>query len=223
VYPADGRRHWLIGFSGDGSIFFGKRLRDWTTVREPRYMVVSPDGKKIASSKRGWSDEPEALVEVVAWDAPGQLRTVLPLKDAGYLQFTSDSKHLFIQTDTWELLLWDVAANKQVRTFGHVGVYGMCLSADGQLLAVLRADSDDLIIGHVEMWEIATGKKIAYPTGHPGAVQGLAWSPDGRRLATISEDVIAIFDPKSGAELRRWVGHAVPQLQTLCSCITGVA
>ena len=44
--------------------------------------------------------------------------------------------------------------------------------------------------------------------GHTGAVTRLAWSPDGRRLATTSDDKTArIWDPTTGKTLRTLTGH----------------
>src|SRR5207302_11056794 len=46
---------------------------------------------------------------------------------------------------------------------------------------------------------------------HQGAITGVAWSPDGLRIATASGDgVIRVFDPATGKELHRFAsGRAV--------------
>ncbi|MCI0377680.1 MAG: hypothetical protein L0215_08750 [Gemmataceae bacterium] len=62
----------------------------------------------------------------------------------------------------------------------------------------------------MQFWDVATGKRLRFKTGHPGAVNGLAYSLDGRRLATFSEDTLLIFDIKTGEVLHRWVGHKAP-------------
>jgi WD40 repeat protein len=40
----------------------------------------------------------------------------------------------------------------------------------------------------VRLWDVATGKELAVLTGHKAAVLNCAFSPDGRTLATKSDD-----------------------------------
>lgn len=57
----------------------------------------------------------------------------------------------------------------------------VALSADAKLLAS-AADRD------VKLWDMAKGTELATLTGHKGLVGGLAFSPDGRTLATAGRD-----------------------------------
>jgi WD40 repeat protein len=53
----------------------------------------------------------------------------------------------------------------------------------------------------VQLWETATGQPHGPPlTGHTGAVCGVAFSPDGRLLATASQDSTArLWNPSFGS------------------------
>src|SRR5262249_25443770 len=62
-----------------------------------------------------------------------------------------------------------------------VGSVAVAVSADCALLAS-TADRD------VKLWDVARGTELATLTGHKGLVDGLAFSPDGRTLATACRD-----------------------------------
>jgi hypothetical protein len=63
----------------------------------------------------------------------------------------------------------------------------------------------------VRIWDIATGKELFTLKGHADGVNGVAFSPDGQRLASGSEDqTVKIWDIATGKELFTLKGHASP-------------
>src|SRR5439155_9657849 len=61
--------------------------------------------------------------------------------------------------------------------------------------------------GEVKIWDLATGQELRTLRGHAGGIFSVAYSPDGQRLATSSEDkTIKIWD-RSGKELLTLQGH----------------
>jgi hypothetical protein len=68
----------------------------------------------------------------------------------------------------------------------------------------------------VRVWDAATGRELVTLKGHTDYVNGVAFSPDGRRLASGGGDnVVKVWDAATGQELATLTGHAVG--------ITGVA
>ncbi|MCM2371887.1 WD40 domain-containing protein [Aporhodopirellula aestuarii] len=64
---------------------------------------------------------------------------------------------------------------------------------------------------HVQIWDAATGQRVhELATGTVG-VFGIAWSPDGERLATaVSDGSVILWQASDGVELRRWQAHRGP-------------
>lgn len=76
----------------------------------------------------------------------------------------------------------------------------VAFSPDGRLLASGSADHS------IRIWEVATGRLLRNLTGSRNAIEHLAWSPDGKRLAYGTTGVVAevgIWDVASGDGWRR--------------------
>lgn len=98
--------------------------------------------------------------------------------------------------------LWDMNTGKMVRTFkkgwwqkGHEGpVRTVIFSPDGEFLV---SGSDD---NTIKFWELKTGKLRRIFVGNGLWVRALAFSPDGRILASESE-MIKLWEVKTGKTL----------------------
>jgi WD40 repeat protein len=72
----------------------------------------------------------------------------------------------------------------------------MAFTPDGAVLASAGGNAEDLAI---RLWDVASGQSIRKLDGHSGIVWGLAFSPDGQLLVSVSSDSTAkIWDWRNG-------------------------
>jgi serine/threonine-protein kinase len=106
-----------------------------------------------------------------------------------------DGRQALLGTFDQGLMLWDAEADRPVRRFeGAVGrVSAVAVSRDGSRALsgshVLDAGAPTRVRDcSVRVWEVATGRQLHRFDGHTDAVNGVAFTPDGRLAASAAGD-----------------------------------
>jgi WD40 repeat protein len=165
-------------------------------------IAFSPDGKTLASSSTG-EDGHYPSGGVRLWDVQTG-REKKPLEGGQFMHghrllFFPDRKTLVAcelvggQTAT----LWDLETLKKKADFGHE-LTSPTISPDGRTLAAVSIRD-----GVVKRWDLRTGKEVAPFNIRAGALQRVAYSPDGKTLATRENEpvpAVRLWDVVTGAE-----------------------
>jgi WD40 repeat protein len=173
----------------------GKERYRYPTGQETN-AALSPDGSKVAFMNRHAGGK--ALVRV-ADVATGKLLHELPCPSAGHgsLRFSSNGAWLVAAQDNGIIQVWDVARGKVVREINsHMGgtYWTADVSPDGKLVAAV---DDNLPL--VQVWSLATGKLLPDLYAIQHGPDALAFSRDGKKLATVSSHGAAsVWDAASG-------------------------
>jgi RNA polymerase sigma factor (sigma-70 family) len=175
------------------------------------HLSFSPDGKLLAAATHNWQADSISL-----WDrATGKCLRLIDIgnKSPFTLAFTPDGKILAAQDHQGEIHLWEVESGKELRRFkGHVGFLGSWMgrivlsvgfifTPDGKALVARGPDKA------IHLWELATGKELRKFQADPEDLSPLAFSRDGKLLATYNEKLIRLWDVQTGKEKTRLRGH----------------
>jgi WD40 repeat protein len=168
--------------------------------------ALSPDGKTAVS---GGDDH-----RLRVWDvAAGKEVFPAPPLDlvAGSLQFGTDGQSLVGLDAAGKVRRW-TPAGKELDPLGTLpGAAGRApsvLSPDGKTVAMPRADSV------LELWDVVGMQKRLTLKGHKEAAHLLAYSADGRLLASAERGALYLWDVARGKELRRFPVEG-PRVTTL--------
>jgi WD40 repeat protein len=218
---------FAVAFSADGKRLAAGGWDDMIHVWE------AETGKELASSRPightacvhtvAFLPDRKSLVSaaadgaVIVWDtAHGKpLRHAqAPGTRAWCLAVSPDGKTLAVGCHDKSVQLWDAMTFKLVGTLTADGsVRGLAFSPDGRRLAVVSGDEPDLRSAKPEegqgagVWDVTTQQRLIRFEGHDGTVKAVAYSPDGKTVATGGADgTTRLWDATTGQELRKFEG-----------------
>jgi WD40 repeat protein/serine/threonine protein kinase len=165
-------------------------------------LAFSPDGKRIVSGGGGtlWP------CELIIWDAATGL-AALTLKGPGVIStvaYSPDSKRIVV---VWNetIKVWDAATGQESFTLQDTsGSCNVAFSPDGKSFA----GGGSYHHNNLKVWDAATGQKILTLKVHTSMVLSVAYSRDGKRIVSGSNDnTLKVWDAASGQEILTLKGH----------------
>jgi WD40 repeat protein len=194
--------------AGDGTVR-GRDVRTGRPIdsalggfgRFPAKLALSRDGRILASAAHDGT--------IRLWDLSTGRPLGSPLSRRGFcfsLAFSNDGRILAAGgSDT--ILLWNVRTHELLGRplTGHTDAPGaLAFGPDGHTLASTSID------GSIRLWDVRTHAQIGEPMGGDESFTSVAFSPDGRRLASGDQHAVRLWDIGSrsqiGAPLRELTG-----------------
>ncbi len=184
AYTPDGKR-LVAGLDNGVVVLWDAAGKEAFSIRGhlgPRPVVsclsFSPDGKRLASS--GWDDT------VKVWDAttPQEVRAIpLPLNGTYMVKLSARGRRLAESRYGGDVLVWEVGEQPRSVTLREKIriVEFMAFSPDESRLAVVDRD---FTLG---LWDTRTGESLKRWKAHENWMWAVAFSPDGRLVATAGQ------------------------------------
>ncbi len=213
----EGSRHPVVAlaFNRDGrrlaTASYDRRVDVWNTKTGQRSLTLpqaglvmcvaySPDGRRIASSGE------DRTVRV--WDATTG-REILGLRghagNCGCLAFSPDGRLLASASKDGTIRIWDASPlqgseGQEMRTFRQSSneIWTVAVSPDGRNIASGGWSMP------IKVWDIESGRVSFEFNGQGNIIFGLAWHPNGVRIASAGRSgemfTVKVWDARTGKE-----------------------
>ena len=203
-------------------------------VKPVRAVAVSPDGKVVAAGrgnqvhlydgKKG--DFLKTLVDPTLKTADGKDAKAAHISLVESMAFSPDGKTL--ATGSFQqMTLWDADTGAVKQRIGDFGdrVVAIAYSADGKQFAT--AGGPPAEDGEIKLFDAAGKLTTTFKNAHSDTVYAVAFSPDGKLLASGAADkFVKVFEVPAGKLVKSFEGHThhvmgvgwTPDGKKLASC-----
>jgi WD40 repeat protein len=206
-FSPDGK--WLLSAHGNWDARQGGEVRMWEAASgKPKLVIVQPRGVRSVC----WSPDSSYFVmggyagDMRVFDsATGkQLHECNLGTNIEGVAITDDEKRLVATLGSGSITVFELPGFQEIQTIKGAhngGIWGMCLSPDGKLVASCGRDT------YLRVHDLTTYKKV-FEFKHPGETNGVVLTPDSKRVLTGCNDgLIRVFDFQSGKQLGELKGH----------------
>ncbi|HEY7729420.1 MAG TPA: BTAD domain-containing putative transcriptional regulator [Gaiellaceae bacterium] len=175
-------------------------------------VAFAPDGRTVVTGEAvsgRFSPPAEVLVLRRSSDG-GELRRSKPIVGGRLIGYTEDGRFLLVTSGETRSFLFDPRTFAAVRTFQVAGA--AAVAPTGGRAAFGQDD------GSVKLVDLSTGRARPLARRAPGRVTAVAFSGDGKVLATASDDgSVNVWDVPTRSLRETFAGHAAAALGVLFS------
>jgi WD40 repeat protein len=166
-----------------------------------RPVTLGPDGETI-----GIESKDHDAIHIKHLPS-GKERCVIPARES-QAAFLPDGKSLLTLDKQGTATLWDAASGKKIRELDGALVTSeqriLGFSSDGKTIVAVDGDSVPFLV----LWNALNGKRLNRSSAHEAAITCIAYSPDGKLLASGSLDkTVRLWKVASAEHVRLIATH----------------
>jgi WD40 repeat protein len=175
-------------------------------------LAFSPDGRTLVSASGDRT--------LMRWDRETGRRLQTLRKHIEWITdvaFSPNGRFIASVALDHYVILWNAADGRVIKTLNLAAAFPNCLAfnPDSRRLAVGSGAPNESLdqTGLVQICEIPSGQELLTYRGHSGGIFQLAFSPDGKTIASVGGDrrkstgEAKLWDASTGQDLHTLVGH----------------
>ena len=158
-----------------------------------RIMLFSPDSKIIAAT----SGDAGSATELKLWKVPtGELLHTLDLKTT--MKVANQESFKSTLEPLTSVKAWQIGSGISPYKTASGPI---AFSPDSSMITCEEVDRAPGV-NRLKIWDVTSGKEVHTLTGHADSIRSVAFSPNGKVLASVSWDrTLRLWNPKTGVEL----------------------